>query len=89
MVCAEKPRLLVLVADRTEVSADDLEVGILANVVLGHLKHAEMEVGDGAEGAACYQDERLLLWVPEDAREAVCREGIVWGICEVGCPRRR
>ena len=52
MVGVDETGLLVLVADRAEVAADDLPVGVLADVVLGHLKHSEVEVGDWAEGAA-------------------------------------
>ena len=86
MLCAEKTRLLVLIAHRAEVAADNLEVGILADVVLGHLEHAEVKVGDGAEGNTCDEDDRLLLGIAEHAREAVGREGVVWRIREV---RRR
>ena len=77
MVCAEKPGLLVLVADRAEVAADNLEVGVLADVVLGHLEHAQVQVGDRAEGAACDKDHRLLVCIPKDGREPVGGERVV------------
>ena len=49
MVCAEKTRLLVLVAHGAQVAADDLEVGVLPGIVDGHLEHAEVKVRDWAE----------------------------------------
>ena len=84
VVRAEEARLLVLVTDRAKVAPDDLPVGILADVVLGHLEHAEVEVGDGAEGAACNEDDRLLVWITEGAGEAVRREGVVGRVGELG-----
>ena len=80
MLCVQKPRLLVLVRDRTQVPAHDLPIGILTNVVLGHLKHSEVEVRDGAEGAAGDEDDRLLVRIPEEAGEAVGWECVIWRI---------
>lgn len=68
MVSTEKARLLVLVADRTEVAAHDLELGILADVIRGHFEDAEMEICEGREGAACDKDYRSLGRILEDAR---------------------
>jgi hypothetical protein len=83
----EQPRLLVHITDRTEISANNLEIGILAHIILGHLKHPEMEICDWAERPTCYKDDRLLLRVAESRRQAVRREGIIGGICElVGFP---
>lgn len=79
---SEQAGLVILVADGTEVSTDDFKVGVLANVVLCHLEHAEMEVGDRAEGATCDQDYGLLLSVAERPLEAVSRESVVWRVCE-------
>ena len=84
MIRREQTGFLVLVADRTEVPADDLKVCVLADVVLGHLEHAQVEVGDGAEGAAGDEDDGLLLGGAEHARQAVSREGVVWRIRELG-----
>ena len=86
MMCAEQAGLLVLVTDRAEVAADDLKVGVLADVVLGHFEHAEVEVCYGAEGAACDEDERLLLGVSEDSGETVGGELVIWRVREH--PRR-
>ena len=47
--CTEQSRLLIHVADRAEVSADDLKLGILSNVVFGHFEHSKMQVGDRTE----------------------------------------
>ena len=80
MVGTEEAGLLVLVADRAEVAADDLPVGVLANVVLGHLEHAEVKVGDGAEGSAGDEDDGLLVRIPEEAGEAVGWECVIWWI---------
>ena len=80
MLCAEKARLLVLIAHRAEVAAYNLEVGILADVVLGHLKHSEVEVSNWAEGAAGDEDDGLLVRIPEEAGEAVGWECVIWRI---------
>jgi hypothetical protein len=80
----EEPGLLVHVADRGEVAADDLKVGVLPDVVDGHLEHAEVEVGDGAERAARDEHDGLLSVVAEDLAEAVVGEGVVWGVVERG-----
>ena len=87
MLRIEKTGLLVLVRDRTEVPSDDLEVGVLTDVVLGHLEHPQMEVGDGAEGPTRDEHDWLLVWIPEDTGEAVCWELVVRRIDQVG--RRR
>ncbi len=87
VMCAEKARLLVLVAHWTEVAADDLEVGVLADIVLGHLEHAEVKVGDWAEGSTGDEDEGLLVRIAEDAGQAVRREGVIWRIREDGWGR--
>ena len=80
----EEARLLVLVRDGREVSADDLPVGILADVVLGHLKHAEVKVGDGTEGATCDEDDGLLVRIAEDPGETVGGKRVVGSIGELG-----
>ena len=64
MVCIKKAGFLVLVRDRTQIPPDDLEIGVLADVVLGHLEHSEVEVCDRAEGAAGDEDDRLLVGIP-------------------------
>ena len=86
VMCREEARLLVLVRDGREVSADDLPVGILADVVLGHLKHTEVKVGDGAEGTTCDENDGLLVGIAEDTGEAVGGKGVVGRIGEL---RRR
>ena len=86
MSCAEQSGFLVLVGHGTHVAAHDFKLRILADIILGHLEHAEVKVGDGAEGATCDEDDRLLLGIAEHAREAVSRKGVVWRIREV---RRR
>ena len=78
MLCTEKTGLLVLIAHRAEVAADNLEVGILANVVLGHLEHAEVKKRDRAEGPARYEDEGLLVRIPERPPKPVSRELVAW-----------
>ena len=87
MLRIEKAGLLVLVRDRTEVPSDDLEVGVLPDVVLGHLEHPQVEVGDGAEGPARDEHDWLFVGVPEDTGEAVCWELVVRRTRQVG--RRR
>lgn len=51
MMSTEQAGLLVLVADGTEITSHDLEIGILSNVILCHLEHAEVEISYRAEGA--------------------------------------
>lgn len=78
MVRTEQAGLLVLVTDGTKVACDDLEVGVLPNVVDRHFEHAEVEIRNWAEGPACYQDERLFVWIPEGPPETVGRELVAW-----------
>ena len=78
MVCAEQAGLLVLVTDRTEVSRDDLVVGVLPHIVDRHLEHAEVKKCDRAEGPARYEDEGLLVRIPERPPEPVSREPVAW-----------
>ena len=82
MIGREQTGFVVLVADRTQVAANDLEVSVLANVVLGHLEHAQVEIGYWTEGAACYQDHRLLVGIAESRLKTMVWEAVVWGICE-------
>lgn len=88
VVCAEQARLLVLVAHGAEVAADDLKVGVLADIVDGHLEHAQVKERDRAEGPAGDEDDWLLVGVAEGAAQTVVREGIVWGVGERRWGRR-
>ena len=74
MMCAEQARLLVLVADWTKVAADNLKGTILSDVVFGHLKHAEVEVGDRAERSTCHENNRGLGGILEGARKTMVRK---------------
>lgn len=49
MLSTQKTCFLVHVTDRTEIATNDFKVSVLSNVVLGHFKHAEMEICYGAE----------------------------------------
>lgn len=49
MVGAKKALFLVHVAYGTEISSHDLKVCVVSDIILGHLEHAEVEIGDGAE----------------------------------------
>jgi len=60
MMGANKTWLLVLVTDWTEISTDNLKIGVLANEVIRHLEHAKMVIGNRIEGATCYEDNWLL-----------------------------
>ena len=53
----EQPGFLVHVAHGTEIAPHNLKIGVLPHVVLGHLEHAQVEIGYGAEGATCYEDD--------------------------------
>lgn len=52
--------LLVHITDWTEITADNLVVGLLPSIISGHLKHAKVEVGDWTERAAGHEDEWLF-----------------------------
>lgn len=82
MICIEQTGFLVLITDWTEVASNNLEIGVLSNVILGHLEHAEMEVCDRTEGSACHENNRLLGWVTKDGVKTVVGKGIVGWICE-------
>ena len=56
----QEARLLVHITNGTEVTSDDLVLGLLSGVIFSHFKHAEVQVGDWAEGAAGYENEWLL-----------------------------
>lgn len=80
--------LLVHITDGTEVTSDNLVVGLLPSVVFGHLKHAEMQIGDWTERTACYEDEWLLGGVSQDPLQAVGWERIAVRVGELpflGC----
>lgn len=55
--CLDEPGLFVRVADAGQVGANDLELSVEAGVVGGHFKHAQVEEGDGREGATRYEDQ--------------------------------
>lgn len=83
MVCAQETRLFILVTDGREISANNLKVRILPDIVDGHLEHPEVKVCDGTEGATCYEHDRLFFRVAKDGVETMMREGVVrWG-CEL------
>lgn len=83
MACSHKTRLLVHVADWTQVTAHNFEVCVLSNVVLCHLEHAQVKVGNWAEGPAGHQNYGGLLWISDDAGEALMRKRIVRGVGKV------
>lgn len=60
MFGTQESGLLVHITDGTEVTSDDLVVGLLPSIVSSHLEHAEVQIGDWAEGTAGYEDEWLL-----------------------------
>lgn len=49
MMGAQEAGFLVLITDWTQVASNYFEIGVLSNIVFGHLKHAEMQVGNWAE----------------------------------------
>ena len=80
--------LLVHITDGAEVTSDNFVVGLLPSIIFRHLKHAEVQVGDWTERAACYEDEWLLGGVSQDPLYAVDRERIAIWIGELprlGC----
>ena len=84
----QETRLLVHITDGTEVTSDNLVVGLLPSIIFRHLKHAEVQVGDWTERTACNEDERLLGGVSQDSLQAVDRERIATWVGELprlGC----
>ena len=67
----QETRFLVHVTDGTEVTSDDLVLGLLPSVIFSHLKHAEVQVGDWAKGAARHEDEWLFGRVSHDPLQAM------------------
>lgn len=45
----EQSRFLIHVADGTQISPYDLEIGILPNIIFGHLEHSKVQVGHWTE----------------------------------------
>lgn len=84
MLSGEKARFLVLVTDRTEIAPNNLKVCVVTTVVSGHLEHAQMEVCNWAERAACDQNYRLLGGISKDPIETVRGKGVAWWVGEVG-----
>lgn len=62
----KEPGLLVHITDRAQISTKDFEVCVLSDIVFGHLKHAQMEVGDWTERATCDENYRDLFWIAKD-----------------------
>lgn len=84
MMRTQEAWLLVHVTDWTEVSTNDLKVRVLPDKVHRHLEHPQMEEGHWTEGAACDEDEGLLVGVAERAVESVRRKLVIWRVCEGG-----
>ena len=74
MCCAQQPRLLVHVTDRTQVSPHDFEIGVLTSKVDGHLEHSQMKICHWTERTASYEHDWLPSAVPHDPSESVRRE---------------
>lgn len=52
--------LLIHVTDGAEIATNNFVVSLLPGIVSGHLKHAEMQVGDWTERTTGHEDEWLL-----------------------------
>lgn len=63
MVGAKQSWFLILVRDRAHVPSHHFEIRILADVIDGHLEHAEMEVSNWTKRPARDENDRLLFWV--------------------------
>ena len=85
MTSTEQPGFLVHVANRTEVTAKDLKVCVLPDVVLCHFEHAKVKVCDWAEGTTCDKDYWDFIWVLECPRETLMGKSVVRGVCEGLC----
>lgn len=85
MMGAKQARLFVHITDWTQISSHDFEIRVLPNVILGHLKHAQMQIGDWTERSASHKHYGCLLRVLEDSGETVMRERIALGVCKRLC----
>jgi hypothetical protein len=85
MTSAEQPRFLVHVAHRAEVTAKDLEVCVLPDIVLRHFEHAKVEVCNWAKGSTCDEDNWGLGGVVEGPGKALVGKGVIRGICKGFC----
>jgi hypothetical protein len=63
MVGAKQSWFLILVRHRTHVPSHHFEIRVLADVIDGHLEHAQMEVSDWTERSARDENDGLLLWM--------------------------
>jgi hypothetical protein len=79
----EKPRFLVHIAHRTEISPQNFEVSVLSDIIFGHLKHAKMKVGDWTETPTCDQNYGNLVWIAKDSGKASVGEQVARRICEL------
>jgi len=84
MFRTQQARFHILVTDGTEVASDNLEVGILSAIVLGHFEHTKVQVRHWTEGATSYQDDRSLGRVSHDSIETVVRKRVIGRVCEPG-----
>ena len=82
MTSTKKPRFLIHVAHRAQISTKNFKVSVLSDIVFRHLKHAQMKVSDGTERTTCNENYRRLAWIPNDSGKTMVREGVVWGIRE-------
>ena len=82
MIRSEETWFVVLVTDGAKVAPDDLKVGILADVILRHLEHSEVEVGNGAKGAASDQYDGLFVGIAERSLKAMGRKSVAWRVRE-------
>jgi len=77
MVGAKQAGFLVHVADGTQEPTHNLEVCMLPDIILGHLEHAEVQIGDWAEGSTCDKDDWGFLGILEDPLKTVMGKGVV------------
>ena len=83
MIRREQTGFLVLVGHGAHVAAHDFKLRILADIILGHLEHAKMQVGHRRERAAGNEYDwcSVLIALIED--EAVVGEIVIWWVGEV------
>jgi hypothetical protein len=62
----KETRFLVHVAHRAEISTKNFKVGVLSDIVLCHLKHAQMKISDWTERTAYHQNYGSFVWVAND-----------------------
>lgn len=76
MSSTQQTRLPIRIIHRAQIRPNNLKLRILPHIILRHLKHAQMQIRDRAEGPASDEDERCFGRILENGLDAVVREAV-------------